>query len=113
MTLGTGAMWGWLVRKTNQPLIMPATSTRKISLWLGPAWLLLAALMVAWLAAWAWYSRPLQPWAQGWVAWWTGDQIGSRPLWHFGTHLERAAEIVSVEGNSVFRIPRRGTVLLG
>jgi signal transduction histidine kinase len=71
--------------------------------WWWRAWYVFFALAFVWLAYCGWLARPLQPWARGWVGWWTGDQMGSRPLWNFHLHTADGAEVARIEGNPAFR----------
>jgi len=81
--------------------------------WWWRAWYMFVALAIAWLVWCAWLARPIAPWTQGWVGWWTGGKMGCRPNWNFNVHTEEGSTVDLVEGNPVFRTGGAASVALG
>ena len=72
--------------------------------WWWRTWYVFVALVLLWLGWCAWLARPVESWTRGWVGWWSGDEMGSRPLWNFQLSLHEGSEILPVDGNPAFRL---------
>lgn len=81
--------------------------------WWWRAWYLFVVVALGWLAWCGWLARPAAPWTRGWVGWWTGDRMGSRPLWNFNARAGEGADIASTDGNPVFRTSGGAIASLG
>ncbi len=81
--------------------------------WWWRGWYVLVAVTLAWFAWCGWLARPAAPWTQGWVAWWTGDRMGSRPLSHFFSTVDEGSEVTAADGNPAFRTGHASFVSLG
>lgn len=76
-------------------------------------WYCFVALAVLWLAWCGSLSRPSEKWANGWVGWWTGDRMGSKPLWTFGVFVEEGSAISLPDGNPALETPANQKIGLG
>lgn len=81
--------------------------------WLPLAWGLWALGTAVWLAAVEQARRRPEPWPAAPVAWFSGDAAEHRPLWPMQALPLKFADVLTQEGNAVFRVQPEGCLSLG
>ena len=70
--------------------------------WWWRVWYVFFASVLLWLGLCGWLARPIEPWATGWLAWWTGDRSDSQPLVQMATKIGQGVRVVPINGDAAY-----------
>ena len=76
-------------------------------------WYVFFVSALLWLGWCGWLSRPIEPWATGWLAWWTGDRSDNQPLVQVATKIGPGVRIVPINGDAAYYTSAGSSTELG